>query len=254
MEHAVDALKMAAAVIVFILALSLFFVTFAKAKTTSDSLLTMQDKQLYLEADSVENVLYRSDEGVTSDTTNYTSEGYRIVGLDAVISTIYRYDNEKFGVTIMDNLGNVIVRYDSATEALVNQWNYISTSDILNYEQELENNLEVAVNGTTTTPIYINKLKDLYEIMVPGPVEVGAPWYGNSQEIMKRIKADIKGTNYQYNGKEYAGKKLEDYTSRTFIEITKEIDNSEYIVDGSEITDLVDEYKMPTVEVIYILQ
>lgn len=84
-------------------------------------------------------------------------------------------------------------------------------------------------------------------------------WYGNDTEIQRRILHDIKGTNYTYNGKTYTGKNLiKNLEGKTIVEVTNEIDNSTYLNDKDEegndiITNLLQQYKMPTVEIIYII-
>ena len=263
MENIVDAIKMAAIVLIFVLALTLTFNIIGKSKVSADSLLTIQDRQKYLEANEVENILYMSDEGIKSNSEDYTSEGHRIVGLDAMISTIYRYDKEKFGVTVIKNNGDIIARFDSATEAIVNNWNNISnklndmgdiekTADEQKeeYIERLVENISVKVSGVD---IHINNT-DIIETMYGlGDGTIGAPWYVDTYEIIKRINADIQGEQYSYNGKTYEGKNLKLYSRKKIIEITKEIDNSVYLQDGGNITDLLTEYQMPTIEVIYVI-
>lgn len=88
MENAADALKMAFAVFIFIFALSLAFSTITQAKETADIVLFANDKTNYYDyADIDPNV-----------------EG-RIVGIETVISTIYRCKNETMVVTVLDNGG-----------------------------------------------------------------------------------------------------------------------------------------------------
>lgn len=267
MENASQALRMGAAVIVFMLAISLFFHSFSSTKKASDSILKIQDKQAYLESDGVENILYKSDSGVTADTTNYSSEGNRIVGIDSVISTIYKYDKEKFGVTIFRGDGELIARYDSSTESLMNNWNNILNSYVddegttRNPKQEfivnLNENLTCGINGSIFTPnINEDDLTKLYKLNGV----TCAPWYGNHENIMRRINADITGeTNVGFYDKTYNGIGLYDeYKDAKFYEITKEIDTSEYYTvvneDGSKSEiELLKEYHMPTVEIIYVL-
>ena len=50
MENVAEALKMAAAVLIFIIAIATSFSIFGTAKQTSDSIITMRDKQAYLES------------------------------------------------------------------------------------------------------------------------------------------------------------------------------------------------------------
>lgn len=261
MENASQALRMGAAIIVFMLAISLFFHNFSSAKKSADSILKIQDKQAYLESDDIENTLYKSNSGVTSDTTNYSSEGNRIVGIDSVISTIYKYDKEKYGVTIFKEDGSLIARYDSSTEGLMNNWiNITNTTDKDNYIKELKKNLTCTVEGTDVEPDLID-FTSLYKLTVTDDLTgtsntvICAPWYGNHKNIMRRINADITGTSTKFNDKEYKGNNLfNNYKGKLFYEITKEIDNSKYYKDSSVETGLLKDYQMPTVEVIYIVK
>ena len=264
MENIVDAIKMAAVVLIFILALTLTFNIIGKSKVSADSLLTIHYRKKFLEANEVENILYMSDEGIKSNSEDYTSEGHRIVGLDAMISTIYRYDKEKFGVTVIKNNGDIIARFDSATEAIVNNWNDISDKrneygviektaekQKEEYIERLVTNISVKVSGED---IPINNTGIIETMYGLEDGTIGAPWYGDTYEIIKRINADIQeGAQYSYNGKTYQGKNLKQYSGKKIIEITKEIDNSVYLQDGGNITDLLTEYQMPTIEVIYVI-
>lgn len=84
MENAADALKMAFAVFVFIVALSIVFSLMTKIKDTADTVLWYSDKTNYYEW--------------TRDTTD---DG-RIVGEDTVIATLTTQTKEKVYVQIDD--------------------------------------------------------------------------------------------------------------------------------------------------------
>ncbi len=98
MEDAVQALKMAFAVFVFVIAISVAFYVLSKAKATSETIFYVSDKTNYY--DNVE-----SNSNVT-----------RTVGLETVIPTLYRYYRENFMVQIMDANGNVLQVFDTTTE------------------------------------------------------------------------------------------------------------------------------------------
>ena len=58
-----------------------------------------------------------------------------------------------------------------------------------------------------------------------------------------------------YNGQTYTGKNIiTELTGETIIEVTNEIDKSIYLKDGTEETNLLQQYEMPTVEIVYIIQ
>lgn len=288
MENAADALKMAAAILIFIIAIASSFSLFGTAKQTADSIIGMRDKQAYLEAaeEEVGGILYTSSSSIKGEnvedsegdsiTTEYvagvTKNGDRIVSVSDVISTIYRYSKEKYGVTIVESSGTVKARYDSNTESVMSQWyNIIDNEETGKTAEDQKNDYIKKIKENIGTK-YISSanidldLVSLYKISVTGngTIECGAPWYGNDEEIQKRINADISGSTYKYNGQEYnadsANKKnlLETLSGKKIIEVTNEIDQSKYLSDTNEAgdtieTNLLQQYQMPTVEIIYIV-
>lgn len=271
MENALDALKMAAAMLVFLIAITVSFSLFNKAKATADSIVTMRDRQGYLTAEEVDgHILYTSSEFIaTKDDTiveklGVNKDGDRIVSVEDVIATITRYSKEKYGVTVVLTSGEVVARFDSNTENIVRNWNNIDTTTIPEeYSKYLENNTFTRYaapkfwDGTTST----SKLKTIYSLNDPknGAIICGAPWYGNSLEINKRISAEISGKTYTYNGQSFTRENLKNVlaSATKIIEVTNEIDNSKYLKyteSGTEVqTSLLEEYEMPTIEVIYII-
>ncbi len=103
MENAVDALKIAFAVFIFVLSLSIAFMAFSQAAQTSNKMLFASDPTNY----------YR-----------YTGEvpgNGRIVTADVVISSLYRYYKESIVVNIADNYGIVQETFNTATDGLNSQ-------------------------------------------------------------------------------------------------------------------------------------
>lgn len=80
MENAVEALKMAFGVFVFIMALSISISTFSLARETADIVLQSADETAY----------YDYEEG--------TGAEYRTVGLETIIPTIYKYNKENYTI------------------------------------------------------------------------------------------------------------------------------------------------------------
>ena len=281
MENAVDALKMVAAILIFVIAIASSFSLFGTAKTTADSIMTMRDKQAYLEAAELDGeILYTSSstikEGLDATETNkaeesntitgVTKKGDRIVKLEDVISTIYRYSKEKYGVTIVESDGDVIARFDSNTEQIMSMWYDIDKTKegFIEYIERLNVNTETEY---AEPDFDASALENIYKIEVPGSsITHGAPWYGNEEEIQKRIACDLNGSEYKKEYKnalgditaeqKYQGKNLINILTSgnpTIIEVTNEIDNSKYLEDGDDKTDLVQEYVMPTLEIVYII-
>lgn len=109
MENAADALKMAFGVIVFVIAMAIALSLLSQANATTREIFYSMDTITYLE---------QANE--SQDDANH-----RIVGLETIVPTIYRYPVENCGVTIVrkNNDGNyeLIARYDVETENVASQ-------------------------------------------------------------------------------------------------------------------------------------
>lgn len=260
MENAVDALKTAVAVLIFIIAITVSFTMFAKAKVTADSIITSKDKQEYLESADLANILYTDSTSIQSATM--TQHGDRIVQVEDVISSIYRYNLEKYGVTIVNKNGTVLARFDSNTENIMRQWYNIvdkdgKTADSIRNEfaEKIKNNIQINakkyLNSGQEISLDKTSLESLYKVDVTGntSIKVGAPWYGNESEIIKRCNIDISGTSqYEYNKIKYTGKDIYNtLNGKKIIEVINEIDNSKYVGDT-----LLQDYQLPTIEIVYI--
>ena len=117
-ENVSEALIMAASVLIFVVALSVIFSLISQAKTTTDALIYSQDDTKYY-TDDLEGITFITPKGKD-----------RIVGIDAVMATAYRYAKEHYGVTIMDEKGNFIARFDEETESVAQNWpNYESKNN-----------------------------------------------------------------------------------------------------------------------------
>lgn len=102
MENAVDALKIAAAVLVFVIAITIAFALLSQAKSTSDIILFSSDKTNYYD--------YSKD----------ANPNGRIVGTDVVISSLYRYYKESIVVRIRCTDGTLI-EFNTKTDGLGSQ-------------------------------------------------------------------------------------------------------------------------------------
>ena len=89
MENAVDALKMAFAIFVFIMALSLAIYMFTMARETSDVVLQSSDVTALMEYTEVSDMIGED----------------RIVGLETIIPTLYKYYKENYTVIFLDTDG-----------------------------------------------------------------------------------------------------------------------------------------------------
>lgn len=104
MENAVDALKIAAAVLVFVIALTIAFALLSQAKATSDIMLFASDKtNYYTYSNEAEN------------------PAGRIVGADVVISSLYRYYKESVVVRVYDKDNTLIEEFNTETDGGLSQ-------------------------------------------------------------------------------------------------------------------------------------
>lgn len=100
MEDAVDALKLAAWVFVFILALSIVFMIFSQAREVSDIVLKYSDNTY--------SNLY------TTQANRADVQG-RVVGIETVVPTLYRYYKDKYSVDIVES-GKIVAKFDAEIE------------------------------------------------------------------------------------------------------------------------------------------
>ncbi len=111
MENAVDALKIAFAVFVFVMALSLAMYMFTQARETADVVLQSSDVTEFMDYTSLANVI---DGSTTVDGNE------RIVGLETIIPTLYKYYKENYTVIFLNSNGSPLELYETQTN--INLW------------------------------------------------------------------------------------------------------------------------------------
>lgn len=104
MENAVDALKMAFAILVFISALSLAMFSFSKVRQTSAQITQEADEKEYYDQ------LRLNETGGGTQAVSALAASSREVGVETVIPTLYRYYKENYTVLFYEGTG-----YDSTT-------------------------------------------------------------------------------------------------------------------------------------------
>lgn len=273
MENAVDALKIAFAIFIFVIAIALSFSIVGQVRATSEVILALNDK-----ANSYDYV---------ANEDNNASNKERIVSFETILPTIYRYAKEQYAVTIINDDGTPIVRYDLYTEGFMNDWNttlknmnraslrdksidkfneikerIAIVDEIIRKENPENRKWQHSIwDGLVTGDEGTYRAGNLYEVVNRNnsTVNTGAPWGSAHNEIVKRISADLTGGSYERNGITYIGKNLNQYKGRTFKEKFIEIQTS-----GTTITDTDEEnnieYSLETVkgnkklEIVYIMQ
>jgi len=156
MENAVSALKIAFAIFVFVLGLTILFGMAGQAREVSRVLIAEADKTTYYE-------YYRGDDPSIDD------NGNRIVSFKEIIPALYRYSEENYAVTIIDASGNIIARFDLDTESICNNWK--STSPNIKYTKykfvtelcNVFNEVNVFAHRIGANEITTNRFENCYD-------------------------------------------------------------------------------------------
>ncbi|MBP3463082.1 MAG: hypothetical protein J6K45_01170 [Clostridia bacterium] len=179
MENAVDALKMAGAALLFILAFSVAMYLLARARQTTDAVLDNLKLEEFLpKVEALEN--------------NVTRE----VGIETVIPTLYRYAQSDANIRIR------ILKKDG-TEHQV-------------FDQNLDSDVATAVSinpGSSNDNAYYTRLRSEYNNPTKSAYLFEAPWrnQNDSSYRIDRINAYIYGTQMKHLPEvSYVGKGLLD--------------------------------------------
>lgn len=156
MENAADALKMAGAVLMFIMALSVSIVSFGRVRQASDIILDYKDREssyLYYNKQEDDRVLARQ------------------VGLETIIPAMYRAYEENYRIVFLNSAGQEIKLYGTTTSTEENVERYVldtmyqidfgiySSKDVITYLlYGANNNLPIAE---------FNKLKQKIKLSNP---------------------------------------------------------------------------------------
>lgn len=136
MENAVKALEYAFAVLIFVIGLSASIYLLSEVKTTSDIVFSRVDtQQFYVDAEIPEDEL--------TDNGNIKYNG-RIVNIETIVPTLYRYYKENYIVEFYDLAGNNIIKFDLSEETTTRQlWT-------ANPEADAKKRLDIFLNGGPT--------------------------------------------------------------------------------------------------------
>lgn len=150
MENAFEAFKMAFAVIVFVIALAIAFSLLTQANATARQIFFGMDTVTYLDNTRV---------------AGSESKGHRIVGLETIIPTIYRYSVENCGVTIIDKEGNIIARYDLETENVASNIGNFKTYDEHKNDAEMKYKAPIYVMANSNYRKHMDYLVKLLQLL-----------------------------------------------------------------------------------------
>lgn len=232
MENTTQALYIAFAVFVFILALSLALFLVDKLNITAKTLVWSLDEKAYYDSLELTDIISGNEEN--------TNNASRIVGIDTIIPSLYRYYKESFAVRILDESGNLLQYFDTTTEGNVMQAKTMDPGQLTSQQKALLSLYDAPNPANPKHPCYM----------------FGAPWLGSiNKDAKTRVDMYISGSsgyinntwvNYglDYNGLKITAKDgtqsnkiyLNNFKNRKFKEIF-----SQYAYEGDTITDEFDE-------------
>ena len=126
MENATDALKMAFAVLIFVIALSITFILIGYTKETADTILSYSDRTSYMDPD----------------------EGKRLVSVDTVISALKNRVDQASYIVIEENGLQYIDENGNAKTT--NTFTYKTTSDDKQVQKYIETHVDKGYKYTET--------------------------------------------------------------------------------------------------------
>lgn len=183
MENATDALKMAFAVMVFVMALTISIIMFSQLNSTSKMLIEASDSTKYYEY-------------------NIATEKNRTVGLETIIPTLYKYYKENYTVLFLDKDGYGLGLYSTNTNKELWGTGTDSYNGLIGkyYKNKSDNNLICAFDVDEETIRH-------------------EPWTGSLEDYKNNLDAFLSGGvfnypsgqgEYNYNGfiSKYSGKKF----------------------------------------------
>lgn len=186
MENAVEALKMAFAVFVFVLAVTLGITMFTQAKMAADAIINTEDETSYYD-------YYR-----LKDDNGAALYEERIVGLESVIPTLYKYSKENYTVVFkegiyQENTGNIVSErymtiYDSSIEP-----KYWATGDDGNGNQIIK------YDWTKYGKSELQRAQ-ICSFDIIEESQRREPWIGTQAEIIENLNCFLGGKTYNGTG------------------------------------------------------
>ena len=203
MENITHALYMTFAMLVFAIAFTYALYMLNNLNETTETLVYRLDETNYYDSLDLTDWLASSD-----------SDTYKIVGIDSIIPTLYRYYKESFCVKILDKNGDLLQLFDTTTEEDVNTALSVGTTLQTDKQKAL-----LALYNNSSSKCYL----------------YGAPWIGNTELSKQRIDMYISGAKGYINSSlvDYSGdgNYLNYYSGNQFKEIF-----SQYSYEGDTLT------------------
>lgn len=233
MENAVEALMLAFAVMMLVLALSLTIYVFSQARQTSELMLKLSDPTEYYEYYDYYSI-----------STNNDALGNRIVGIETIIPTLYKYSKERYkvtfrkgsieeGETITDENGDSVTLINVNVEAPIVIYETTTNPDI-EWSESYKNDFDTT--GTS---------KKICSFDIDEEIKRGECW---TADIKNHLDAIISGGKYlkpQYTAEDEVADAdkyidyrsvglLERFKDARFVELVGEVANEKTNEDEGE--------------------
>ena len=202
MENLSHALYMAFAFFAFVLAFTYGLYMLNNLNETAEILVYRVDETNYYDSLTLDEWISNSD-----------GDTYKVVGIDSIIPTLYRYYKESFCVKILDENGNLLQLFDTTVEEEVNEASSLGDGQRSDKQKALMS-------------LYDDSSSDCYLFT--------ASWIGDVNEDAKeRVDMYISGTKGYINNVlvDYTSNNLNNYKDEKFIEIF-----SQYSYEGDTLT------------------
>lgn len=164
MENASDAIIMAGAVLIFVIALSLAMSVFTQARSTIDTVVYASDRTNYYEY---------MDMDISNNVKN------RIVGLETIIPTLYKYYKENYTVVFLEKNGKGMKLYDTQTNQA--NWSKDASGNIKDFVVDKY----PGMSGTQICSFDVNEELVRRE-----------PWVGSPIDTRTNLEAFLNGGTY----------------------------------------------------------
>lgn len=226
MENAVDALKIAFAVMVLVIALSVSINSFNGVKAAADSILYMKDETNYQE--------YQGVVGKASEN--------RIVGMETVIPMLYRYYKENYTIVFKEG------KYDYSNGTFENL-KYKNVYKTASNDELWNDSYKTKMNDKYGT---ISDYKNIFSFDLDEEILRNEPWTASIEKTKSNLDAFLNGATFtnpsndqpfkDYANDSFLGKGgfIEKYKDKKFVETIEEY---EYYEDKEEVPMI--EYVQP---------
>lgn len=213
-ENLSHALYLVLAMFAFVLAFTYSLYMVNKLNSTAKVLVYRLDETNYYDSISLNEFV---------DERDSANQAYKVVSIDSIIPTLYRYYKESFAVKILDENGNLLQLFDANIEGQVRNATVLSVS-----RRSAKQKAMLSLYGASDKKYYM----------------FGAPWVGStSKDTKERIDMYIAGKSGYINDAyvDYTTNNLNEFVGRKFKEIF-----SEYTYEGDTLSVEGDDFETLT--------